>query len=805
MDLNQAISFVLEKKAILFAGSGFCYGAKNFNDESFKQGEQLKNALLKDCGITSSNATLSTVADFYIDKKSPDDLINFLRNEFNVKSVSDWHTRILSTKWKRVYTTNYDNVIEYSSRLSYNDLQPLSVTRETNNYNLLNVCFHLNGYIDDLNIENLNNEFKLTDYSYSCDSLEGKPGFEFMKNDFKSAKAIIFIGYSLNADMDVLRLLSSPKIAEKTIFIDKSNADEITISKFKKYGTYYGIGIEAFADKLTEAAASFVEPIGSFDYESFMFENMHPLCEENIQYEDILSLFLKGEYKDALCSKTHGSSYYGNYKYLVERKVLNYIIANKYNKKVFLITSDLGNGKTILCHLIRNELRTTDINIFTFKNELVDLNEEIANICNIKNKHNIVILENYQSKLEILRQFSFYGIRNITFILTARKSVNTPNFRKLLSTLKIDETEVAPIFLDRLDEEDVKKLSDILSEHNVLSDRFPSSKANEIEEYISTNCHSRFSDLLLELFNSSNIKNRIKDNYLEISKNEQMKRLVIFTLLKACMNLEIDIIDYMNILKLDYTLLSARDNVAVNEFLEFSENEIKIKSSIIARELLISCIDLSDILSCLKEIIMSVDSMYLEYKNLLQNIVSHTHYSMFMKKENAICLIKNFYNSIRNTNFCSNNPFFWEQFAAICIDSKNFEEAHQCLSVAFVKAKEIDGFIPFQIETIKANCILEEIMFKSSSSLLDGEIVIQALTDCHNRLLKHFYHPDNNIKFVFKIGVKYKKIFSFYKDVFDSRQRSIFLEKKAEMLKRMQENNNDCFPEWIEELQQCKF
>lgn len=805
MELNQAISYVLEQKAILFAGSGFSYGAKNFKNEKFKQGEDLKNALLKDCGINSSDAALSTVADYYIDNKSDKDLIEFLRNEFSVKSVADWHTKIMATKWKRVYTTNYDNVIEYSSRLSKINLQPLPITQETSNYNLSSVCFHLNGYIEELNSETLNNEFKLTDYSYSCDSLEGKPGFEFMKNDFKSAKAIVFIGYSLNSDLDVLRLLSSPQIAAKTIFIDKKNADEISISRFKKYGTYYGIGIEEFAQKLTEAATSFVDPVGTIDFESFIFENMKPLLEENIQYDDLLNLFLKGSYKESLCSKEHYSGFDGNYKYLVERKALYNIIANIYNKKVFLITSDLGNGKTILCHLIRNELRNTDINIFTFKNRLVDLDDEISNICSIHNKHNIVILENYQSKLDILRLFSYYGIRNITFVLTARRSVNTPNFRKLISTLGINESDVYPIFLDRLVDDDVKKLSVILSTHNILSEKFPSSKPDEIEEYIYKNCHSRFSDLLLELFNSSNIKSSINDNYKEISKNVQIKKLVIFTLLKSSMNLEIDLTDFLNIMKLDYTLLSAKDNIAVNEFFEFNENEIKIKSSIVARELLLSCIDLSDIIDCLKEIIFSVDNDHYQYKNLLQNIVSHTHYSMFLKKENAIPLIKNFYNSIRNTNFCSNNPFYWEQFAATCIDSKNFDEANQCLSTAFVKAKEIDGFIPFQVETIKANCILEEVLFKSSTKILDGECVINALVDSHCRLLKYFDHPDNNIKFVFRIGVKYKRIFDYYKDVFDARQKSIFMEKRAEMLKRMKENSNDCSIEWIHELEKCRF
>ncbi len=806
MNLEQAILYALEQKAILFAGSGFSYGAKNFNDESFKQGDELKSALLKDCGSKESTAPLSTVADFYAEVKSPESLVSFLRTQFNVKSIADWHAKIMSIKWKRVYTTNYDSVIESSSKMAGIDLQPMLVSEETSRYNLSNVCIHLNGYIDFLNTDSLNNEFKLTDYSYSCDSLEGKPGFEFMKNDFKSAKAIIFIGYSLNSDIDILRLLSSPRIAEKTIFIDKENADEVSMLKFKKYGTYYGIGIKSFAQKLAEASEKFVPQIGNMNFESFLYENMTPLCDETVEYDDLINLFILGNYKESLCSKEHFGRLDGNYKYLVERKKLDLVLNNRYNYKVFLVTSDLGNGKSIFCNLIRNELRSSDVHVFTFREKLVDYDEEIANICQIRNKPCFVILDNYQSKFEVLKQFAFYGLQNITFVLTARKSVNAPNFRKLITTLKISETDIMPVYLDKLEENDVEKLSNILSTHNLLSQRFESSRSTDIEDYMSTKCHSRFSDLLLDLFNSSNIKKRIYANYQEISKDSQMKKVVIFALLKSSMNLEVDFIDFLNILKLDYASLSAKDNIPVNEFLTFTESDVKIKSSIIAKELLLSCVDMPDIFELLREIIFSADNNINQHQNLLQNIVSHTHYSPFIKKENGISQIKGFYNSIRNTKFCSNNPFFWEQFAASCIEAKDFIEANQCLAVAFVKAKEKEGFVPFQIETIKSNCIIEELLYKSSFNLMDSEHAIQSLVECHKGLLKYFTHPDNNIKFIFRVGKKYVRFFELYKNALDSRQKSIFMEKKAEMKAKMEAASEfDCPRAWIAELDSCKF
>lgn len=806
MDLKQALIYALEGSAILFAGSGFCYGAKNLKNESFKQGDGLRDALLKDCGKTSTTSSLSIVADYYIRTKSAQELITFLRSEFCLRSVADWHIKIMANKWKRVYTTNYDNVIEHAAGLSGINLQPMLVTQDTSLYNLSNICMHLNGHIDLLTTESIHNDFKLTDYSYSCDSLEGKPGFEYMKRDFKSAKAIIFIGYSLNSDVDVLRLLSSPEISEKTIFINKPNMDVIEIARFSNYGTCYDIGIEDFSKELVNMKADYNPPIGTFNYESFKHENMQTLETESMKYEDLINLFHFGSYKDSFCEKESYAGFEGDYKYLVERQPLDFFLKHMYEYKVFLFTSNLGNGKTIICNMIRNELRNKDVHVFTFKKSLIDLDDEIAEICKIKNKRCFVIIDNYQSKLSLLKQFAFYGLENITFILTARSSINIPNFRKLVNCINISEDMIKTISCDKLTDNEIKNLSQIFSRNNFLSDKFSSSNPEEIEDYISTVCNSRFSDLLLELFNSSSIKQRILETYLNISKDKELKKVLIFTLIRASMSLEIDFVDFLNITRMDYSIIATKEEMSENEFFLFNEDEVKIRSSIIARELLISCVDIDDILEIVKEIVFSADKDIKQYRNLLQNIVSHTHYTYFVKRDNAIPKIKNFYNAIRNTSFCSNNPFFWEQFAAFCIDIKDFSGANQCLSTAFVKAKEIDGFVPFQIETIKANCILEEILFESSSHLLEPETAIQLFIDCHSRLLKYFEHPDNNIKFVFKVSTKYKDFYDFYKDIFDARQKSIFLEKRSEILKKMSNSNSyECPKEWIETLKACTF
>lgn len=88
------------------------------------------------------------------------------------------------------------------------------------------MCY-INGYINKLNIDTIDKEFKLTDRSYDCETLRGLPWFDFMERDFYSAKAIIVIGFSMQSDVDITRILSSPMVAPKVVFVSKPGMDRI--------------------------------------------------------------------------------------------------------------------------------------------------------------------------------------------------------------------------------------------------------------------------------------------------------------------------------------------------------------------------------------------------------------------------------------------------------------------------------------------------------------------------------------------------------------------------------------------------
>ena len=107
--------------------------------------------------------------------------------------------------------------------------------------------------------------------------------------------------------------------------------------------------------------------------------------------------------------------------------------------------SDLGNGNSIFCKILRDQLRQENVNVFTFVNEFEGITDEIDQICSDKSKHTFVIFDNYKSKLHILSKFKYRDTSKMTFVLSARKAVNPTN-TPIIRALNVQENDISVFF-----------------------------------------------------------------------------------------------------------------------------------------------------------------------------------------------------------------------------------------------------------------------------------------------------------------------------------------------------------------------
>ena len=789
MELEQAIENVLDGQAVLFAGAGFSYGAKNINGD-VPSAKMLKKELLRSMGMNENvEYGLEMVADFYKKKKSATELVNKLREQYNILSVAEHHKKIMGLQWKRVYTTNYDQVIEKASIESgagyCRDAIILSDDFESSSKNLISV--HLNGYIERLNVDKLENEFKLTDHSYSCDTLVRNPWFEFMVNDFEAASVIIVIGYSMLFDIDIKRLFSAPEISRKVIFIDSPEIDEMSKGLLENYGACYPIGIDEFSNKIDVAKKDYV-PSMSFSYKSFKCMYHDTLTSLTPSYEDIVKFYVEGK----RCEKLLEKDISGEYKYVLNRKAMDLFLRGYRNNKVYIALSNLGNGKTIFIDMVENELRSEDVKVFTYIHRYDLIDQEIESICE-ETKKCVVIIDNYPGHMDILNKFAQYGHSNITFLLTARNGVNLMFCKQLERALHIESEDIHPLYLNQLQKKEIDDLVSVLENNSLLTGALDDvSNGTDLNNFIANDCKANFSNLLLKLFESSNIKKKLERLYddLEKSENLKVKEVAIFSLLKNISNYDLNFHEILDLFGADYIAFKRNDIEFIPEIFEQGdENAINVRSSIISLSLLKNIIKMEDVIKTMKKVFLAADNKSgRTYIELQKSMISHSQFlflsSTSDKRDNFI-QIENFYNDIRNTKFAKHNPFFWEQFASAYIDMKKYDLVKKCVDTALVEAKRTKSFVPFQVKTVQGRYYVEKCYDDLLHEKINTNEAIEAVVDATDAVLLYYNHPENNLYYVFKVVRFYPLIFNIIKNLAGNRELSIYIEKSSIMKSHM--------------------
>ena len=194
-----------------------------------KVGKDLSYAICDDLGITrSDNLTISSSR--YIEdekcKKGLDEFIDFLRAELICAETTPEQDAICALPCTRIYTTNYDNIVELSSEKQGISRESITITnaRYSAARNMEQAIVHINGFIRKLDKNTFYDEFKITDDNYNRDGLLQSPWRNLFETDLKKAKTVIFIGYSLKYDQELVRCIANLNVKEKCIFIGPQEA-----------------------------------------------------------------------------------------------------------------------------------------------------------------------------------------------------------------------------------------------------------------------------------------------------------------------------------------------------------------------------------------------------------------------------------------------------------------------------------------------------------------------------------------------------------------------------------------------------
>lgn len=158
--LIQALNTIDDGRSILVLGAGFSMGATNADNEKMPSANKLASILAEKIG-EDDDTGLEEISGLYLEDHSRADLLAYLKGMFTCVEPTSAQTEIANAPWRRIYTTNYDNVVEKSQKkpglvsLTRTD-DPRAMTADT-------CCVHLNGFIENSHEGNFDDEIMLTD------------------------------------------------------------------------------------------------------------------------------------------------------------------------------------------------------------------------------------------------------------------------------------------------------------------------------------------------------------------------------------------------------------------------------------------------------------------------------------------------------------------------------------------------------------------------------------------------------------------------------------------------------------------
>ncbi len=120
-NIERLKKVLIHESPILFLGAGFSFGAKLKSGVPIPLGNKLKEILIKDLLKVSSSDeefeelcgySLRQVCDYYEHSYAREGLLDFLTDMFSDITPTEQHYQLTNYSWKKIYTTNIDDLVE---------------------------------------------------------------------------------------------------------------------------------------------------------------------------------------------------------------------------------------------------------------------------------------------------------------------------------------------------------------------------------------------------------------------------------------------------------------------------------------------------------------------------------------------------------------------------------------------------------------------------------------------------------------------------------------------------------------------
>jgi hypothetical protein len=345
MELKDALAAARHGKAVAFLGAGFSLFAKTSDGGDIPTTAQLATRLCKE--IDEEDLAFDAAATVFKmrNPQNPHALATFLERQFTVSDVGEPHLEFCKTPWRRIYTTNYDNIVEVASRkVGIPRLSLSSVAHPEEQDKSLPWIVHLHGSVSELARSGKQAQLIIDKESYLRLEVMKTAWPTRLQADLAMADAVFFIGFSFD-DLHLVRLFrESPVLKRKTFIVIKPNASKGLVDAAKLYGEVFDIGTDGFVKKLRDVDIGDAYDIcdqQNISFTEFILPNTSIKADSN----HIFRLLVGGHFDPAvyLQSLIEPSIPYSLKRNYAMRQLAN----DSSGARKYLVVSRIGNGKSI--------------------------------------------------------------------------------------------------------------------------------------------------------------------------------------------------------------------------------------------------------------------------------------------------------------------------------------------------------------------------------------------------------------------------------------------------------------------------
>jgi hypothetical protein len=753
------------KRTLLFLGAGFSLGATSISGRPMPIGAGLSKLLVETLGESFGDEPLADTTDYFLRHESggADRLVQLLNEQFRVQDVLPWQQDLVLLPWKRIYTTNYDDIVEhchYAKNRKIRSFTPEDAMQAFQDR--VTSCIHLNGFVERVKPETIEKTVRLGTLSYANGGFEKSEWSRVFRHDCEAAESIVFLGYAIR-DLPLQNIVVAERLKEKSTFVVGPSVSNVQKARIQEFGQIVESSCEDFFRTLptlkdieeNESKNPIGLPLQSFGVWESDFRSS-PATDS-----DRWKLFLTGRIAIPTLRTCLSETDLTNRRYVVKRDSMERCVQSLLSGNDSILLSRVANGKTVCALAVAAELASRGYRVIEFKRESARCFAEVDQLLQPGTQKTLLLIDDAYRVIDVVRRIAQIRSDSTVLLLTG-KSQGIAYYRDdLISALGSKAATLAEFNLDFLSETEIDDFLDMFQALALLGDY-----TNELRERLKIRVRSKFSSqlqtILLEIVGSENVRNKISSSLGLNVNDEATQRYVAAALVSfVCAPQPQDVAEVSGIKTVNAISREARDNL--NEIFETRNGAFQMTSAVLGRFVLCNVIRPDVALETLKAAATYAYSRREGFYGLADAWILLMRFSIvqhILPETDRKRWLLEYYEWLGAQPASENNADFWLQYGVARLFAKHIDEAEICLKNAekiALRQKRHD--ILERIHNHTARFLIESV-----EDELNAEVAYDVFRDA-NTIVERQMNSDRNLHYPYRIALNY----AVFHDVFFER------------------------------------